>query len=95
MFEQIIKGLAKPNYSGDPSDIGAQYQRNLFGYGRSYDLALPVSSAGMSTAVRRGLTKAKVQRYRSELESRGCPPLHLNVDLTAVRKLPPPRRPTT
>lgn len=42
VFEQIIKDLARPNYSGDRSDISANYERSLFGFSKSEkaDLAL-------------------------------------------------------
>jgi hypothetical protein len=42
VFEQIIKDLAKPNYSTDPSDISANYERNLFGFTKAEkaDIAL-------------------------------------------------------
>jgi integrase/recombinase XerD len=54
---------------------------------RSYDLALTRFLEWYVDSGSSGLTKATVQRYRSELESRGLSASSLNVHLSAVRKL--------
>src|SRR5581483_6694933 len=54
---------------------------------RSYNLVLSRFLAWYQAAGALGLTKATVQRYRSELEGQGLAPSSLNVHLSAIRKL--------
>jgi integrase len=54
---------------------------------RSYDLALSRFLAWYQAAGAPGLTKATVQRYRSELEGQRLAASSLNVHLSAIRKL--------
>ena len=60
---------------------------------RAYDRVLSEFLA-WCISVEGAFTKATVQRYRAELEGRGLSASAINVQLAAIRKLPP-RRPTT
>jgi integrase len=54
---------------------------------RSYDLALSRFLIWYQASGAPGLTKASVQRYRTELEGQGLSASSLNVHLSAIRKL--------
>jgi integrase/recombinase XerD len=54
---------------------------------RSYDLALSRFLHWYRTSGASGLTKAMVQRYRTDLERQGLAASSLNVHLSAIRKL--------
>src|SRR5690349_7257762 len=54
---------------------------------RSYEQALEEFLIWLSSQSVRALTKATVQKYRTELQAKGLAPARINVRLSAIRKL--------